>query len=116
MNPRKRPLMLRAIRLVVFCVPVLSVLGFAQTNSVQPQLQQPAALAPSQTFDINAAVNAYLAKMPAAQRARSDAYFEGGYWLLLWDFLSTVAAMWIFLHFRWSARMRDWAESVTRFK
>ena len=50
------------------------------------------------------------------QRARSDAYFEGGYWLQLWDFLSLVVVMWILLRFRWSARMRDVAERLTRFK
>ena len=61
-------------------------------------------------------MDAYLATVPADQRARSDAYFEGGYWLLLWDFLSTVVVMWILLRFRWSARMRDLAERVTRFK
>ena len=66
-------------------------------------------------FDVNAAVDAYLAKMPPAQRARSDAYFEGGYWLQLWDFLSTVIVMWLLLRFRWSARMRKLAESLTRF-
>jgi len=38
----------------------------------------------AQSFDVNAAVDAYLAKMPLAERARADAYFEGGYWLLLW--------------------------------
>jgi len=108
--------MLRAIRLVVFCVLFLSVLGFAQNNSVQPQLQQPAALAPLQTFDINAAVNAYLAKMPAARRARSDAYFEGGYWLLLWDFLVSAFVMWLLLRFRWSEKMRNLAERITRFR
>jgi hypothetical protein len=65
-------------------------------------------------FDINAAVEAYLAKMPAAERARSNAYFEGGYWLQLWDFLSTVMVMWLLLHFRLSMRMRDFAERITR--
>ena len=64
----------------------------------------------------DAAVDTYLAKMPPAQRARSDAYFEGGYWLLLWDFLSTVFVMWLLLRFRWSARMRDLAERLTRFR
>ena len=67
-------------------------------------------------FDVNAAVNAYLAKMPPAQRARSNSYFEGGYWMLLWDFLSTVIVMWILLRFRWSTRMRDFAERITRFR
>ena len=67
-----------------------------------------------QPFDVHSAVEFYLAKMPPAQRARSNAYFEGGYWLLLWDFLSTVFVMWLMLRFRWSARMRDLAERITR--
>jgi STE24 endopeptidase len=49
-------------------------------------------------------------------RARSNAYVEGGYWLLLWDFLSTVVAMWVLLKFLWSMHVRDWAERVTRFR
>ena len=69
--------------------------------------------ATAQAFDIRAAVDAYLAKMSTVQRARSDAYFEGGYWLLLWDFLSTVIVMWLLLQFRWSARMRNLAEHLT---
>jgi STE24 endopeptidase len=68
------------------------------------------------TFDVNAAVETYLAKMPPAERARSNGYFEGGYWLQLWDFLSTVVVMWLLLHFRLSARMRDFAERITRFR
>src|SRR6202166_5307298 len=67
-------------------------------------------------FDVNAAVETYLAKMPPAERARSNAYFEGGYWLQLWDFLSTVAAMWLLLRFRVSVRMRDLVERITRFR
>ena len=67
-------------------------------------------------FDVNAAVEAYLAKTPAAERARSNAYFEGGYWLQLWDFLSTVVVMWLLLRFRLSIRMRDLAERITRFR
>ena len=70
----------------------------------------------AQPFDVNAAVEAYLAKMPASERARSNAYFEGGYWLLLWDFLSTVLVMWVLLRLRCSTRMRDVAERITRFR
>jgi Zn-dependent protease with chaperone function len=67
-------------------------------------------------FDVNAAVEAYLAKMPPAQRARSNAYFEGGYWMVLWDFLMSIVVMWLLLRFRWSAAMRNLAERVTRFR
>lgn len=61
-------------------------------------------------------LEAYLAKMPPDQRAKSNAYFEGGYWLQLWDFLLTVFVMWLLLRFRWSLRMRDFAERITRFR
>ena len=71
---------------------------------------------PAQPFDVKAAVDDYLARIPADKRTRSDAYFEGGYWLQLWDFLSVGVVMWILLRFRWSAWMRDVAERVTRFK
>jgi STE24 endopeptidase len=71
---------------------------------------------PSDHFDPEAATNAYLAEMPAAARARADAYFEGGYWLILWDFLYGAAVSLLLLNLRWSARMRDFAERVTRFK
>ena len=67
-------------------------------------------------FDATAATNAYLAQIPADKTARSDAYFEGGYWMILWDFLYGVAVALLLLNLRWSARMRDLAERVTRFK
>ena len=76
----------------------------------------PAEALASSHFNAEAATGAYLAEMPAEARARSDAYFEGGYWLILWDFLAGVAVCLLLLNLRWSARMRDWAERVTRFK
>jgi len=110
--------MFRAARFVLPIALVFSVFASGQTSTPGASPVQPTethgALTPA--FDVNAAVNAYLAKMPPAQRARSDAYFEGGYWLLLWDFLSTVFVMWLLLQFRWSTRMRDLAERITRFR
>jgi STE24 endopeptidase len=76
----------------------------------------PPAARASDHFDAEVATNAYLAQIPAAARARSDAYFEGGYWLILWDFLAGVVIYWALLHFGWSARMRDVAARRTRFK
>ena len=57
-----------------------------------------------------------MAQIPASARARSDAYFEGGYWLILWDFLYGAAISLLLLNARWSAAMRSLAERVTRFK
>jgi STE24 endopeptidase len=76
----------------------------------------PSAAQPSDHFDPQAATDAYLALMPAEARTRSDAYFEGGYWLILWDFLYGVAIALVLLNLRWSAAMRNFAERTTRFK
>ncbi len=76
----------------------------------------PAEAQASSHFDATAATNAYMAQIPADKTARSDAYFEGGYWLILWDFLYGVVIALLLLNLRWSARMRDLSERVTRFK
>jgi STE24 endopeptidase len=112
--------MIRAIRYLLQCVvfcTFLATIAFAQSPSANLPVASPVAArqAASQPFDLNAAVEHYLAKMPLTQRARSNAYFEGGYWMLLWDFLSTVFVMWLLLRFRCSMRMRDLAERFTRF-
>ena len=100
------------------CVVILFLLFIGLPGRVWAQTSNPQdnRAASASSFDVKAAVDAYLATVPADKRARSDAYFEGGYWLLLWDFLSTVLVMWVLLHFRWSARMRDLAERLVRFR
>ena len=105
------------VQFALLCT-VLTVIAPAQTAGGNSAATPPVAdrQATSQSFDVNAAVDAYLGKMPPPERARSNAYFEGGYWLLLWDFLSTVVVMWILLRFRWSMRMRELAEHITRFR
>src|SRR6266545_3959010 len=61
---------------------------FAVVDSLPASAIPPAArLRSGVPFDPAAATAAYLATVPPAARARSDAYFEGGYWLQLWDFL-----------------------------
>jgi STE24 endopeptidase len=105
--------MIRAVRFLVSVVLLSAVIAPAQTN---PPTAPTAAPSTASQFDVKAAVDAYLAKMPPDQRARSDAYFEGGYWLLLWDFLSAAFVLWLMLHFRWSAKMRNLAERITRFR
>jgi STE24 endopeptidase len=70
----------------------------------------------SPNFNADNATDAYLALIPADAKARSDAYFEGGYWMILWDFVYLVAVMLILLNLGWSAGMRNLAEKITRFK
>jgi len=65
-------------------------------------------------FDPEAATQAYLSTLKGAARAKSDAYFEGGYWLLLWSTLAAVFADYILLRTGLSARFRSWAERVTK--
>jgi len=74
---------------------------------------QPLATSGAPAFDVAAATDAYLAKVPPEQKARSDAYFEGGYWLILWDFLYAAAVSVLLLSTRLSARMRSFAERIT---
>ena len=63
--------------------------------------------------DPAAATRAWLETVPADKRARSDAYFEGGYWLILWNFLLDAAIALLLLGTRISARLRDFAERIT---
>ena len=107
--------MVRAGRFALLTILLFAVFESGQTSAPGDPSDPPPAnqAAVAHVFDVRAAVDTYLAKMPPGQRARSDAYFEGGYWLLLWDFLSTVIVMWLLLRFRWSARMRNLAERLT---
>ncbi len=106
------------LTLVIFVLTLIIIPGLApaRAQTSNADATKATGIAPAPPFDVQAAVDAYLASVPADQRARSDAYFEGGYWLLLWDFLSTTVVMWIMLRFRWSARMRDVAERLSRFR
>lgn len=65
-------------------------------------------------FDVERATNAWIATLPADARARSDAYFEGGYWLPLWSTLWGVGVSLLLLSGRRAARLRDWTERVVR--
>jgi len=66
-------------------------------------------------FDPAAATTAWLDTVPADKREKSDAYFEGGYWLILWNFLVAVAILLFLLQSRLSALLRDFAEWLPKF-
>jgi STE24 endopeptidase len=105
-------------RLIFLCAVFCAGYVTAQppgANEMPSVVQVPAEAQPSAHFDAVAATNAYLAQIPADKTARSDAYFEGGYWMILWDFVYGIAVALILLNLGWSARMRDFSELCTRF-
>ena len=101
------------LSILIFCIFSNSVVAQESTPGIKPLTAMPNVIAvpaeahPSANFNVEAATDAYLAKIPADARARSDAYFEGGYWLILWDFLYGAALALLLLSLRWSSRMRS---------
>jgi STE24 endopeptidase len=84
----------------------------ASTPKANAQVQP--SLTPA--FDPVAATREWLDSIPADQKAKSDAYFESGYWLILWNFLFSALIALLLLMTGISARMRDFAERATRFR
>jgi len=72
----------------------------------------PAGAQPGPDFDVERATEAWLSLLSPEQRALSDAYFEGGYWLQLWSLLYALGVMAVLLWTRLSLRMRNLAERV----
>src|SRR6267143_6622390 len=102
-----------SVLLLFMIAPSAPVLAAAPPGTGTTAVQTPPA---GPAFDAAAATAAYLAKVPPEQRQRSDAYFEGGYWLILWDFLYGVAVLWLLLAAGWSDALRGLAERLTRLK
>src|SRR5437867_6512935 len=98
---------------LLFCVIFLRPVEAQQISASASSATMVEAKKP---FDPVEATKAWLNTVPADKRAKSDAYFEGGYWLLLWNFLLTVAISTFLLASRLSARLRDFAERMTEFK
>ena len=112
------------LRLIAAALLLVLALPAAAQDLPLPQLGPHAApTAPVQvgalnnltpSFDADAATQKYLTRVSGAARAKSDAYFEGGYWLqlvdLVWALIIAGALLWL----RWSSNLRDWTEERTR--
>ncbi len=108
MPPARRAVLIVLLLPVLFHIPL--------DVSVDAQVPPPPipAAATGDQIDPDAATAAYLATLPLEKTARSDAYFEGGYWLDLWTFLFNAAMFLALLHFGVSAWLRDRAVGLTR--
>lgn len=65
-------------------------------------------------FDPVAATEAYLAQLPPEARARSDTYFEGGYWLILVNLVVSLVLSWLLLKTGFARGLRDRVERWTQ--
>ena len=66
------------------------------------------------SFDAELATRAWMAMLDTAARAKSDAYFEGGYWLILWGALAAIAADLVILRLGWAAALSARVARITR--
>ncbi len=111
---RMKFLLVRSALVLLFCVSSLPLARGQDSSLVpSPTLDVPAA---AMQADPATATRAWLDTVPPEKKASSDAYFEGGYWLIVWNWLLAVAVAFLLLTTRISARLRDFAERVTRFK
>ncbi|PCI59983.1 MAG: peptidase [Kordiimonadales bacterium] len=103
------------MRVFLTALLALSVVGLAAVTPEASFAQEAAAQeAASQPFDPDATTEAYLASLSGPEKEKSDAYFEGGYWLILWGFLYGIVVAWLLLRNGFSARIRDWCEAHSK--
>ena len=104
------------LRTMLFSLCWLLLSQFSPAARAQTNVPAAAVTPEPASFNVEAATRAYLARLTPAEKRRSDNYFEGGYWLQLWDFLYGLGIAALLLSTRLSARMRDLAQRITRFK
>ncbi|MEO8780233.1 MAG: M48 family metallopeptidase, partial [Rhodanobacter sp.] len=107
--------LLGVLLLVLFVVGVTHAQAMPSSVTAPQAETQPASVQ-STPFNVDVATRAYMAELTPAQRANSNAYFEGGYWLIAWDLLVALGAAWMLLGTRLSARMRNLAQRITRWR
>src|SRR5208337_4783943 len=75
-----RAALLAAIAAMLLC-------GIATAADVATPTSPASQAAATTRLDVEAATAGYMARLSPEAKAKSDAYFEGGYWLILWDFV-----------------------------
>jgi STE24 endopeptidase len=86
------------------------------TRDLPPGLQIPAAAQPGPNFDVDKATEAYLNLLSPEQRKLSNSYFEGGYWLQLWELLWNAGACVLLLVTGASSWMSRLSQRISRRK
>jgi STE24 endopeptidase len=83
-------------------------------RDLPPGLQIPAAAQPGPSFDVETATQAYLDLLSPQQRKSSDRYFEGGYWVQVWELLWSVGSCVLLLISGASRRMSQFSQRFSK--
>lgn len=109
----QRPIVTVGLALLLGCLALPdAALADTIASPAMPAASAQAAVTPA--FDPEAATRAYLATVSGEARERSDAYYEGGYWLLLWNALWGLGMAALLMFSGISARIRDWMAARTQ--
>lgn len=127
-----KQLNLKLIKISIFSILLLSIsfsLPAAESNpanniqeaqtvqqtSVEPEIIAQKTTSMVQNFDVDKATQAYIDRLDQKQLQQSNSYFEGGYWLQLWNFLLTLLIAYGLLQTGLSKKMKSISEKITRF-
>lgn len=101
--------MARLLLIIAICCGFTHVI-VAQENTNKDTLA--VEIGAQESFDPYAATQAYIDSMTDEQKEKSDAYFEGGYWLILWSLIYGIGVAWIFMYKGLSHRLKVIATKV----
>jgi STE24 endopeptidase len=109
----------RLIRRLLPAAMLVCMAGWAPAaqpivRDLPPGLQIPAAAQIGPDFTVDKATDAYLNLLSPEQRRLSDRYFEGGYWIQLWELCWTVGACLLLLVSGASRRMSELSRRLSR--
>jgi STE24 endopeptidase len=101
------------MRLIGWCA-LGAALAAAGSALAQTAADHAATAATALPFDPDVATRQWLDTMDPAARARSDRYFEGGYWIQFVGPLLGFAAAFALLHFGFAKGVRAWLEKTVK--
>lgn len=97
-------------------VGLLCLSIFTKANSVNQVVpNSDSVTVKKEIFDPEAATQKYINTLTPEQKEKSEAYFEGGYWLMLWSLIYDIVIAWIFLSLglsQWIKRMVSKVKNV----
>jgi STE24 endopeptidase len=87
------------------------LLGFSSSFAFQANQDTiSSAMGKQEHFDVNASVQNYLDTLSPVLKEKSDAYYEGNYWIQVWNIILELFVAWIFL----SLGLSKWIKGIIK--